>query len=121
VPTTAQDRVSRGPFGALLILLSLLLATGAAAASGSDAREPVPGLGPSRHGAATALLASGARNNSDDDGLATGDGPAAPPSGPSLVTELLWARPLADAPSGDRIALPRPTGASYRARAPPAF
>jgi hypothetical protein len=119
VPTTAQDRVGRGPFGALLLLLSLLLGSGAAAA-GSDVRGPVARLGPGRHGAATAVLASGTRNDSDDEAPGTGGGSSVPPSAPGLVTQILWARPLADAPCGDEVALPRPTCASYRARAPPA-
>jgi hypothetical protein len=120
VPMTAQDRVRRGPFGALLILLSLFLSSGAAAAAGNDLHEPLARLAPSRHGAATAVLPSGTRNPLDDEATDSGGGPAVPASGAGLVTERLWARPLADAPSGDRAALPRPASASYRARAPPA-
>jgi hypothetical protein len=120
VPTTAQDRVSRGPFGALLILLSLLLSTGTAAAGGNDFHGPVPRLGSSRSSAATAVLPPGTRNPLDDEALGTGDGSAVPPSFSGLVTELLWARPLADAPSPDRAGLPGPASAPYRARAPPA-
>ena len=119
MPTTAQDRVRRGPFGALLILLSLFLSSGGAAAS-SDLHESLARLAPSRHGAATALLPSGTRNPLDDEALGTGGGSAVPASAPGLVTELLWTRPLADRPSGGRIALPPPTNASNRARAPPA-
>jgi hypothetical protein len=119
VPTTAQDRVRRGPFGALLILLSLLLSSGGAAAA-NDPCEPLARLGSSRHGAATAFLPSGSRNSLDDEAIDTGGGSAVPPSAPGLVTERLWARPLTDGPAGRPVALPRPTSPSNRARAPPA-
>jgi hypothetical protein len=120
VPTTAQDRISRGPLGALLILLSLLLTTGAAAAAGNDLREPLARLGPSRSGAATALLPSGTRNPLDDDAIGADGAAAIPPSAPGPVTEVLWTRPGADAPSGGRVSASPPATASYRARAPPA-
>jgi len=116
---TAQDRVRRVPLGALLFLLSLFL--GSAAASGaSDLREPLARLASGRQGTATALLQSGNRNSSDDEALGTGDGASVPPSGPGVVTRLLWTRPLAEPSSGRRFAPARPTYASYRARAPPA-
>lgn len=117
MPMPAQDRMSRGPFAALLILLSLLLGS-ASAAAGSDLRAPGARAGSSRNGAATALLPSGPRNSLDDE--ASGEGASLPPSGPGIVTEILWARPLAEAPSAARSAIPRPAGAPYRARAPPA-
>lgn len=120
MPTTAQDRVRRGPFGALLILLSLLLSSGTAAAAGNDLRGPLARLGPSRSGAATAVLPSGTRNPLDDEATDSGAGPALPSTDPRLVTERLGARPLAAAPSADSAALPRPAYSSYRARAPPA-
>jgi len=119
VPTPAQDRIHKGPFAALLILLSLVLSSGAAAA-GSDLRGSAARLGPSRYGAATALLPSGARNPLDDEAKGTGAGAAVPPAAPGLVTHRLWARPLAQGPSGGPVALPKPANAPYRARAPPA-
>jgi hypothetical protein len=119
VPMTAQDRVRRVPLGALLFLLSLFLGS-AAAASGSDLREPLARLGSSRHGPATALLQSGNRNSPDDRALGTGGGCCLPPCGPGVVTQRLSARPLAEPSSGRSVARPRPTYPSYRARAPPA-
>jgi hypothetical protein len=119
VPATVHHRVRRGPFGALLILLSLLLSAGTAAA-GSDSRASLARLGQSRHGTAATILPFGTRNSLDDEAPGTGGGSAIPSTGPSLVTQILWTRPLGDAPSSDRAALPRPAGASYRARAPPA-
>lgn len=121
MPTTAQDRVRRGPFGALLILLSLFLSSGAAAAASNDFSRPSARPGSSRHGAAIALLPSGTRNPLDDEAGGRGGGSTVPPSGPRLVTESLWARPLTDGPSVAFVSLPRPTNATYRARAPPAF
>ena len=120
MPATVHHRVRRGPFGALLILLSLLLSTGTAAAGGNDIRASLARLGQSRHGAAATILPFGTRNSLDDEAPGTGGGSAVPSTGPSLVTQILWTRPLGDAPSSDRAALPRPAGASYRARAPPA-
>ncbi|HYJ82536.1 MAG TPA: hypothetical protein VEW26_06805 [Allosphingosinicella sp.] len=118
MPTTAQDRTGRGPLGALLILLSLLLSSGAAAAAGGDLRGPVARPGAVRTGPGSAILAAGTRNPLDDE--LAGDGPAVPPSEAGPVTRGLWARPLADVPSGDRLPLPQAAFASYRARAPPA-
>jgi hypothetical protein len=120
VPMTAQDRVRKAPLGALLFLLGLFLASGAAASSASDPGEPLARLGTSRQATTTALLQSGNRNSPDDDGLATGDGSSVPPSGPGVVTQLLWARPLAAPAPAPSVALPRRASASYRARAPPA-
>ncbi|MEO7177419.1 MAG: hypothetical protein ABIW83_01105 [Allosphingosinicella sp.] len=120
MPTTAQDRVRRGPFAALLILLSLLLSSGIDAAAGNDFRSPLARLAPSRNGAGTAVLLSGTRNPSDDESIGPEGGPFLAPSEPVPVTDLLWARPLADSQRGDRVPGPRPATASYRARAPPA-
>lgn len=117
---TAQDRGRRVPLGALLFLLSLFLTSGAAASAGNDLREPFARLGPSRQGTAAALLQSGNRNNADDETLGIEGGASVPPCGPGIVTELLWARPLPAVASIGRIALPRPAGGAYRARAPPA-
>jgi hypothetical protein len=120
VPSTAQDRDRRGPFAALLILLSLLLASGPAAAAVDDVRAPAARLGSSRQAAATALLPPGTRNPFDDEISGPGDDPGLLPSRPGIVTERLWARPPAEAPSHEWGAVPQPPGASYRARAPPA-
>lgn len=120
MPTTAQDRVGRGPLAALLIFLSLFLAAGTAAAAGADPRIPAARPGPSRHGTAAALLPPATRNALDDEAYGAGDGPAVLASAPSIVTERLWARPPAEARSGATPAAPRPAAASYRARAPPA-
>lgn len=119
MPVMAQDRASRGPLAALLILLSLFLASGTAAAN-NDIRAPATRLGPSRYANATALLPSGVRNSSDDEPAGAGAGPAVPPLAPGIVTGLLWARPSVEGPSGIWAAVPRPSTASYRARAPPA-
>jgi hypothetical protein len=119
VPTTAHDRIRRGPLAALLLFLSLFLTAGTAAAN-SHSPASAARLGPSRHGSATALLPAGTRNPLDDEASSAGAGPAVAPSGPALVTERLWERPGAEAPSYGWAAVPRPAGASYRARAPPA-
>jgi hypothetical protein len=122
VPAPAQDRIGRGPFGALLILLSLLLGsgTGAAAAAGSDLRQPTARLGASRHAAAAALVPSGIRNPLDEDSPGAGSGAAPPPPAPGLVTRALPARPAAGPLAGQDAAHPGRPAASYRARAPPA-
>lgn len=120
MPMTAQDRVRRVPLGALLFLLSLFLGSAAAASAGSDLHEPLARLGSGRQGAATALLQSGNRNSADDEAFGTGDGCSVPPSGPGIVTRLLWARPVSEPSRNRRVAGPRPAYASYRARAPPA-
>ena len=119
MPTTAQDRVSRGPLAALLILLSLFLSAGTAAAS-DDIRAPAARLGSSRHGASTALLPPGTRDPLDDELPGAGADPSLLPPAPGIVTERLWARPLAGARPRERGPAPRPPSASYRARAPPA-
>jgi len=116
----AQDRVSRGPLAALLILLSLFLASGTAAAGNSqDFRAPAR-LGPSRHAAASAIVPSGTRNPLDDEPYGAGTDSAVPPSVPGAVTRRLWTRPSTEGPSAASAAIPRPPSASYRARAPPA-
>ena len=120
MPMTAQVRVRRVPIRALLILLGLFLSSGAAASAGNELREPLARLGPSRQGAATALVPSGNRDGLDDEALGAGGNSSLPPCGPDVVTRLLWARPLVDAPLGRFVRPPRPGSAAYRARAPPA-
>ena len=112
--TPPQDRHQGGPFAALLILLSLFLGSGTAAAHANALAGPAarPALG--RSGAAAALLPA------DDETPATGDGPAVPPAAPSVVTRLLWARALGLSPAAPAARLARPAAFSYRARAPPA-
>lgn len=119
MPTAAQDRIGRGPFAALLILLSLLLGSGTAADSGFDLRQTTR-LAPSRHSAAVALLQSGVRNPSDEELSGAGGDSPVPSSGPILVTQRLWARPAAEPSIPDEVALRKPRSALYRARAPPA-
>ena len=116
----AQVRVRRVPVRALLILLGLFLSSGAAASAASELREPLARLGPSRQAAATALVPSGSRNSLDDEALGAGGNSSLLPSGPGLVTHVLWARPLAQAPVGRFVRLQQPAKAAYRARAPPA-
>ena len=118
MPKTAQDRVSRGPFAALLILLSLFL--GSATAAGADLRGPSTRLGSGRHNPAAALLPSATRSSLEDEDRASGTGPSLLPSIPGIVTEGLRAPPRAGFPPDARAAAPRPASASYRARAPPA-
>lgn len=119
MPTTAQDRVSRGPFAALLILLSLFLSS-ATAAAGADLGGPSTRLGFGRHSPAAALLPSPARSSLDDETPGSGSGPSLLPSGRDIVTEGLSTRPLAELRPAANSAVPRPASASYRARAPPA-
>jgi hypothetical protein len=120
VPSTAQDRDRRGPLAALLILLSLFLAAETAAAASYDVRPPAARLGSSRPGPSAALLPPGTRNSLDDEIAGAGGDPSLLPPAPGIVTERLWARPLAEAPSETQGAVERPPSASYRARAPPA-
>jgi hypothetical protein len=119
VPTSAQDRVRRGPLAALLLLLGLFLAVGSGAA-GDELRAPAARLGSARHSGSAALLPSGLRNPSDDELSGTGADPSFLPSPPGIVTERLAARPGAEPGSQASGAVPRPPGAAYRARAPPA-
>lgn len=120
MPMTAHVRVRRVPIRALLILLGLFLSSGAAASASGELREPLARLGPSRQGPAAALLPSGNRNSLDDEAPGTGGSASLPAGGPAIVTRLLWARPLADAPLVRFALLRRATNAAYRARAPPA-
>lgn len=117
MPTRAQDRTGRGPFAALLILLSLFLGP-AASAAGADLNNSAPRLGSSRQGPSAALLPAGTRNPFDDERPDSDSGPL--PAAPRLVTERLWTRPPAGYPSAGQAATPRPATTSYRARAPPA-
>lgn len=120
MPTTAQDRIRRGPFAALLILLSLLLGSANAAAAAGDLQGPASRLGSSRQGATAALLPPGTRNPLDDEASAGGTGPFPLPSNPAVVTDRLWARPPAEAAPRPQVAVRQAARASYRARAPPA-
>jgi hypothetical protein len=117
----AQDRDRRGPFAALLILLSLVLGSASAAAAGSGTTGSATRLGSSRHIVAAALLPAGTRNPLEDEASSAGAGPSVLPSAPAIVTETLWATPWAEAPAAPAADVQRPTSASYRARAPPAF
>jgi hypothetical protein len=118
VPTTAQDRTGRGPFAALLILLSLFLTSGTATA-GQDLRAPAR-LGSSRQAAASAIVPTATRNPLDDEPAGTGADPSVPPSAPGVVSVRLWTRPAVEGPAAAWAAIPRPAAAAYRARAPPA-
>ncbi len=117
--TPAQERIGRGPFGALLILLSLLVGSGNAAAASADLRHSAR-LSPSRQSAAVALLPSAARSTAQDEACASGGDPADSPSGPRVVAERLRAGRAALPAFGHQAELPRTTGLSHRARAPPA-
>jgi hypothetical protein len=119
VPTPAQERIGRGPFGALLILLSLLVGSGSAAFAGADIRHSSR-LSPSRQSASVAFLPAGIRNLVDDEASAAGGDAAPSPAEPRIVAERRWARPAADVSASRRVPLPAPAGPSHRARAPPA-
>lgn len=121
MPKAAQDRIRRGPFGALLILLSLFLGSATATAAAADFRGPAARLGSARPATAPALLPPGTRNLLDDEAPRSGLGPVLPPSRPGILTGRLSTRPSAETASDARAALPRPATASYRARAPPAL
>jgi hypothetical protein len=120
VPKAAQDRIRRGPFGALLILLSLFLGSATATAGAADFRGSAARLGSARPSLAPVLLPPGTRNLLDDEARGSGHGPSVPPSVPGIVTERLRSRPSAELPSRAWAAALRPASASYRARAPPA-
>lgn len=119
MPGSAQDRVRRGPLAALLILLSLILSAGPAAATSSDIRSSAR-LGASRPGTSTAILLPGTRNSLEDEAPGSGGGTSVPPPRPAIITEYLWARPAALDATASRFALPPPTSSAYHARAPPA-
>jgi hypothetical protein len=119
VPSTAQDRDRKGPVAALLILLSLFLTSGTAAAN-ADIRAPSARLGSGRHGPSAALLLPGTRDSLDDESLGSGADPSLPPPSPAVATERLWAGPQAEFPPRTQSRAPRPATAAYRARAPPA-
>ncbi len=119
MPKTAQDRTGRAPLAALLILLSLFLAGGTAAA-GSSSQAPDARLGAGRHAAPTALLPAPNRTHPDDEVPRSGTGPFALPSAPAPVTQSLWTRPSAGFPTGVPAAAPRAPSSPYRSRAPPA-
>jgi hypothetical protein len=118
VPTRAQDRHQSGPLAALLILLSLLLGSGTAAAGPHALAGPAarPALGQS----GAFLLPPAFRSTLDDETPATGDGPAVLSGSPAVVTRLLWARALGATAAAPTAARARPAAFSYRARAPPA-
>lgn len=120
MPTTAQDRTGRGPFAALLILLSLVLGSATAAAASVETSGPATRLAPARQNGAAALLPSAARNPLEDEANGTGAGPSVLPYPPGIVTERLSARPGAESPSAVPAAVPRRAILPYRARAPPA-
>ena len=117
MPTPAQDRIVRGPFGALLILLGLMLSSGTAAAAGFDLRQATR-LGAGRSAAAVALTASGVRDPAGDEALDRAGGASLPPSGPALVTRSLWERPAAEPRPADEAARAEPAWASTRAITP---
>jgi hypothetical protein len=119
VPKAAQDRIVRGPFAALLILLSLLVGSGTAAAAGFDLRQSAPRLGPSRQTASVGLLPV-VRNSPDEDSCAGASAGSVPPTAPGLVTRGLWTRPAAGHATVREAAPAKRSNASYRARAPPA-
>ncbi len=119
MPNPAQDRIRRGPFAALLILLGLVLGSANAAAS-YDLRGPASRLGSSRQGTAPALLPAGTRGSVADEASGAGTGPSLLPSTPGIVTERLSARPRAETPWRAESAVPGSPTAAYRARAPPA-
>ena len=120
MPTPAQDRASKGPLAALLILLSLLLCS-ATAASGADLRGPAARLGPARGASSAALLPAGTRNPLDDEAPGPGFGSALPPPpAPGVVTERLWTRPAAQLHGRSSAGTAQRAAAAYRARAPPA-
>lgn len=118
MPTKAQDRVLRGPFAALMILLSLVLGSATAATAAAGTSGPATRLAPSRQSSAAALVPSGTRNTLEEE--AKGAGPSVLPGRPGVVTERLTARPSAETFSAAPAASPRAATAAYRARAPPA-
>ena len=118
MPTKAQDRKSRGPFAALLILLSLVLGPATAAVGAAGTSGPATRLAPARQSSAAALVPSATRNPLEDE--AKGAGPSVLPGPPGAVTERLPARPSAETFASAPAGSPRAATAAYRARAPPA-
>jgi hypothetical protein len=118
VPNEAHDRLRRGPFAALLILLGLILSSGTVTAGASMPRASAARQSSDRAGAAVLITRSEERS------AFPGDAPEpnsfAPPASPGIVTSTLWARPTAPAALRAGPAFRQPAHRSYRARAPPA-
>lgn len=121
MPTRAQSGASRGPFAALLILLSLVLGSAASTAAGADLRGPSTRLGSTRQGPSAALLAAPARSALEDEAPGSGSGAFGLPHRPAIVTERLWTGPEARIRAAAPATRASPAAASYRARAPPAL
>ncbi len=119
MPRPAQERGSRSPVAALLILLGLLLGSGGTI-SGFEARDGSARLGSDRHGAPASLLRTAQRAPSPDDDEGSGPGAAGPARAADVVTVALASRPGTAAAAAPAFALAEAAPASYRARAPPA-
>jgi hypothetical protein len=115
----AQTRVRTSPLAALLILLSLVLGAGGAAATAGDGLDPAARAGRDRDGAAVALFRAPDRNRLPDEGPGPDTAPFAPPRPPRIVTGLLGARPAATPEAAAPLPRPAPRTVAYRARAPP--
>lgn len=119
MPKWAHDRSGRGPFAALLILLGLVLSSGAAAGSASVQPGSAVRQSPVRSNAAILVARPAER------GAVPGETPDpksfAPPRSPAVVKTILWARPTAETGFGAGPAIRQPAHRSYRARAPPAL
>jgi len=119
VPYQAHDRVRRGPFAALLILLGLLLSSGAVTGSASVPRSSAARQSSDRAGAA--ILVARFEERSVLSGETPDPDSFAPPASPRIATSALWVRPLAQAGLGASPSFLQPAYRSYRARAPPAL
>ena len=119
MPKPAQDKMTRGPFAALLILFSLLLSSGTAAAASGNPSSAAR-LSAGRQGATAAILQSSVRFTDEEAADGEGDWPPLLPHRPDVLTVRLWLVPAAGASAASTAHLPRTATASYRARAPPA-
>lgn len=119
MPKPAQDSVTKGPFAALLILFSLFLSSGTAAAGNGNLQSSAR-LSAGRQGATAAILQSSVRPSEDEAAEATGEWPPLLPPGAGIVTAGPYVTPAAGASSASTADLPRLAPASYQARAPPA-
>ena len=120
VPRMAHESVRRGPFAALLVLLSLLLGVAPATGAVPSLRDPLSRLGSAHPGAPPTAIRPADRYvvsavAPDADPTSFG-----PPPEPRVVVERLPGRPLPQVALLASQEVAQFAGAHYQARAPPA-
>lgn len=109
----------RHPVAALLMILSLMVGSGGAAAA-RQAGDPAARVGRERPGAAAAFAHAPERRLVSDDASEAKPKSSLPPPTPAVVTDLVGTRRGGDASPDTGLRGARQWTASYRARAPPA-